>query len=194
MQSFLPARRYALAGVRRVLVTQHVAGTRFVFSDPTIPRITSLVPAPATWYPLTAEPSASATQVGMRTLSGLRYEQKLSLTWTTGFSLYQRRSVPALFEQALWVLVEDMAGSWHLAGQHRGLRCTSLTWSTGARGGDILVSAVLEGAEPAAWLGFDTPLARALYATNTPAGPDPLDPVDVTDTHDEIVVIDDPDL
>ncbi len=164
MQSYLPSAAYALAGVRRVLVTQHVAGTRFVFSDPAQPLITSLVPAPPAWYAFTAEPTASATQAAQRTLNGLRYEQKLSIQWSTGFSLEQRQAVTQLFAAPLWVLLEDGAGTWWLAGQTRGLRCVNLTWQTGTRSGETTVSAALEGAEPTAWVAFDSGTANALYA------------------------------
>ncbi len=180
MQSYFPTQRYALAGVRRVLVAEHAAGTRFVFADPTIPRVTSLVPAPAAWYALTAETMTSATQVGTRTLNGLRYEQKLSLTWATGFSLYQRRAVPQLFDAPVWVLLEDAAGTWWLTGQTRGLRCVNLTWQTGQRNGEITVSAQLEGAEPAAWYAYDSTAASALYSAAVPSSSEPLGHVDPT--------------
>jgi hypothetical protein len=177
MNHYLPAARYALAGVRRVLVAAHAPGTRFAFIDPATFGDLLYAMSPAAWVAFTAEPSATATQTGARTLTGLRYEQRLNLSFSQPFTLAQRKALTALFTAPVWCLIEDGHGAWWLAGQTRGLRCTSLTWQTGTRGGELTVAAQLDGAEPAAWREFEATAARALYATaaaaaNPPGGGD----------------------
>lgn len=163
MVTYLPTPRYAVSGIRRVLVANWSASTRFRFATATTDVIDLLSPAP-TWYGLLATDGAQAAQASTREKTGLRHAQKLTLPFVTGFSRAQREALLALFQQPVYVLFEDGQGSWWLAGQRRGLRCTNLQLSTGPAGGETTATVTLEGAEPDAWRLFDSSTALALYA------------------------------
>ncbi len=172
MFSFSPTPRYAVAGVRRVLVGSFAAGTRFVFGAllatglaPDL--LTTMVPA-ATWYRLTATDAATAIQSGTATLTGERHEQRLTLPFVTCLSRLQRYALTALLrERRVWALFEDQTGNWWLAGKSRGLHCKGLAFTPGPRNGEMVATATLEGTEPEAWHPYSSAAALALYSATT---------------------------